>query len=413
MLNIAQDGSDLRATAPAFDPLRHSALNRELKGLYVGLTRARQNCWFFDIQENPPLIAALESREFIKIYPQDVPVPRLAKQDTPEAWRDAAADLLALGLYDRAANAFRKGKLEYMAQQAQAQSLWLGLEQVLPSDNSDEATSRFAKVGDLFLSVAAQFEDGRHSASDMKYAFINRADALKKAAECFDRAHLSFEAGKAYETLGEWDNALARFWSAKQRDSAVRILTTKYQQLKKGPADRLRNTIRLEYIKNSDYNLARQLFESTDDMVTFLRRNGLVYETIPLYEALGEFGKVAEIHLEQGSYAEAAAAFLNAKAYDDALSCMLTQLWHTLPISFGVAPQHVHELLQRSQAVRLQAPSRSLHSREVSCKVRPELHQAANNLQPDRSPGSSCSRRYEVDTAIQLQRTGYFDWEAR
>lgn len=36
---------------PRFDEIRHAVICTELKNLYVGLTRARNHCWIWDISD--------------------------------------------------------------------------------------------------------------------------------------------------------------------------------------------------------------------------------------------------------------------------------------------------------------------------------------------------------------------------
>jgi ATP-dependent exoDNAse (exonuclease V) beta subunit len=38
-------------TVPRFDEIRHAVICTELKNLYVGLTRARRQCWIWDQSE--------------------------------------------------------------------------------------------------------------------------------------------------------------------------------------------------------------------------------------------------------------------------------------------------------------------------------------------------------------------------
>lgn len=94
LLNRCSEESGLRASAPRFDPLRHSTLNRELKSLYVALTRARAKVYIFDrsVEKAEPFKLMMQTLGLCDVASAEEALPQIAQKSTLEEWAARAEE---------------------------------------------------------------------------------------------------------------------------------------------------------------------------------------------------------------------------------------------------------------------------------------------------------------------------------
>ncbi|XP_062604975.1 TPR and ankyrin repeat-containing protein 1-like [Saccostrea cucullata] len=96
-----------------FDPIKHKALNTELKHLYTAVTRARVHVWIFDAdkEKRAPMFEYFRARKMAKntTESKEAGVFMHAEDSTPEDWFDRGMELMEKSVYKVAAICFSRG----------------------------------------------------------------------------------------------------------------------------------------------------------------------------------------------------------------------------------------------------------------------------------------------------------------
>ncbi|OBZ79120.1 TPR and ankyrin repeat-containing protein 1 [Grifola frondosa] len=310
--------------APRFDDTRHSGVCRELKFLYVAITRARKNLWIADCSEKgEPMRVFWTARNQLQNCTPGTDVPRLAMSSSAEDWAKTALSLFnnrrylqAMHCYERAGLPREKAvaRAYYLREQARATP-------VIPRSDGIAQSTAFTIAAEAFLKSAEQ-------------AVKERRAYYRIAAECYVLSGDDRKAGQAYLSALEFTLSAQHFRKAGRFDEAVKVIKAHRSEMTHTVADSIVDVSRLYYLSKQKVKEARELFESDEDALEYMDDYGLDIARATLLEELGRFADAAELHLAEGHTLDAIRLFLadqqNSISVRRAYQCLLDGLWRHL-----------------------------------------------------------------------------------
>ncbi|KAH9921295.1 uncharacterized protein B0H18DRAFT_880310 [Fomitopsis serialis] len=347
VLNALPQGSGEALRAPRFDDSRHNGVCRELKILYVAITRARQNLWIADNSDkSEPMRILWGAKGQIQNCTPGSDVPRLAMSSTPEEWARTARTLFDNRRYTQAMHCYERALLP--RERAVAEAYYLREKaRGTPVDARGDDFDRIL----AFRKAAEAFWRSADAAAKEKTTYF------RISAECYLESRDEVNAAHGYRHAAEYTLSAQCYRRAGMFDDAVAIV--KGHNVVAGVAESIINVSRLEYARGGKLKQARELFESDEEILEFLDDRGLYVSQVDLLDELGQFGQVAELHLTQGHVLEAIAAFLKDHSNPDsakrASQCVLDGIWQGLSLGVDTSSELVkanvtlQELLQRLQ----------------------------------------------------------------
>lgn len=316
VLNGISTEKRLGVAIPAFDELRHVGVCSELKFLYVGLTRARNNLWIWDASPwAEPMKQFWESRGQIEVKRPGDHVPRLAVASTAVEWEKMGRILFARGNYQQAIVCFDRAELPLLREISRCYHL-RKLARVLEVGTTQRKVA-FSDAGDLFSKCAV----GDHDQSRKCHT---------RAAECYAEAGRYREASDAFCKAKEFTKGAQHARKAADFDRAAEIVLSHPVDKEVGAV--ISGVCRIYFLRQKAFKKAR-LFSDSDE--TFLDHfDTLGFDKSPVLIDLGRYEEAADIQLHNGNSIEAIRLYLRVASESAALKAYKTLLqawWCTLP----------------------------------------------------------------------------------
>ncbi|PSS06635.1 hypothetical protein PHLCEN_2v3591 [Hermanssonia centrifuga] len=315
---------------PQFDDTRHNGVCRELKFLYVAITRARKNLWLADCSSRAEPIRTLwTSTGLVQHCTASDTQPRIAVSSKPEEWAKTARDLFDNRRYSQAARCYERALLGRERDVAYAYYL---REQARETFSDQHTTYNRRSIA--FLTAAQAF---MRSAAVATIRTENIA-YYRNAAECFVEAGDDAKAAEAYGHAEEFTRSAQLYRKAGWFDHAVEVVQSHRSSIAEADAERIIDVAKLHYFKENKLERATNLFPSLDDALQFMDNYDFNVARVNLLESTGRIAEAAELHLNEGRTVEAIRLFIQDSADPDsqrrAEECLLQGLWKQL--SFGV-----------------------------------------------------------------------------
>ncbi|KAI6165391.1 hypothetical protein EDD17DRAFT_226022 [Pisolithus thermaeus] len=321
--------------APSFerDESRYVGLCRELKLLYVGITRARKNMWIVDKSDKgEPMKIFWTSRSQIQICTPETDVPHLAVSSTSQEWAESGRLLFQHKRYTQAMHCFGRANMPHEVRIAEAYHLRelarakIGI--ALPS----EQHRAFTKAADAFVNC------GNETPGEEKLQYY------RTAAECYVRAAEDRKAADAYLNAKEYELAAKRYRKAGAFNETLHVLGLHSKKVSRECVDELFTVCRLYYCSKGDEKPPSPLFSCFEEELEFLEDYGLDVALAALYESHGKYVEAAELHLNEDKPLDAIRVFLKDEtdrhAVERAADILLECLWKHC--SFGVPSKEFH-----------------------------------------------------------------------
>ncbi|KAI0716097.1 hypothetical protein C8T65DRAFT_606293 [Cerioporus squamosus] len=314
--------------APRFDDARHSGVCRELKFLYVAITRARKNLWIADGSEKgEPMRIVWTHKDQIQNCTPGTDVPRLAMSSTAEDWAKTALSLFNNRRYMQAMHCYERAGLPrekavahayYLREVARSTAVTRG-------DTTAQAVA-FTKAAEAFLA----------SAQD---AITEKKAYYRIAAECYVHAGDDQKAARAYVSATEYTLAAQHFRKAGMFEEAVSVVKAHKDKVAENVASSIIDVSRLYFLREKQIKKARDLFETDEDALEYMDDYGLDVARATFLEDIGRYTDAAELHFAEGNTFEAIRLLTldctNEASMQRALQCVLDGLW--IHLSCGVA----------------------------------------------------------------------------
>ncbi|KAG8908799.1 hypothetical protein FRB99_003037 [Tulasnella sp. 403] len=332
---VARDLSDPATSGSyyrPFDRYRYAIMQSELKTLYVGLTRARERVWLWDISDKGTLLKTLMlDRGLCTARGTSEEVPQVAVTSTKDQWAKQARELFTKRLYEQAAYCFFKAELPlwrdiaitYGDRQA-AQKL---------SSTDPRRCDSFRKVADQFYSQAS--EAPRTQDQLMLYA---------NAARCFVEAQEHYRAAKSFAQAQKYNDALCYYKILKSFDEALEVISSHWSEVDPGLAESIKYTAKIVFTTKQPVDApgsveylekAGRICESAEEYIAFLEDHGFTKQLVIYLDRVLHRNEVAAEVLERNSaHAEAVVQWLkvdSVAARLRAASCLLDGLRREVP----------------------------------------------------------------------------------
>ncbi|QRV93432.1 UvrD-like helicase carboxy-terminal domain protein [Ceratobasidium sp. AG-Ba] len=311
-------------SVPRFDEIRHAVICTELKNLYVGLTRARNHCWIWDVSEKAePMKTFWSKKGLVTLCGPEDPMPQLSVSSSEADWAKSGRLLFNKRLYPQAVFCFEKAGLPLerdiaAAYQARKEA------RLLLAKSVDRQTLRnsFTKAATDFLNCAAQSKGKQQNSCYLR------------AAECFLQAEEWKRSAEAFLQAEEYNLAIKNFRRAGCFAEAVNIVKKHKSKIQKGLADEIVGVARLEFLRKSRYEQAAELFEDVEEQLEYMDDFGFDAARIHVLEHHKRYADAAEVAFKERNLLECI-RLLSASSEkihrDQALAHAIRGLWLTMP----------------------------------------------------------------------------------
>ncbi|KAH9855762.1 hypothetical protein C2E23DRAFT_548924 [Lenzites betulinus] len=310
--------------APRFDDARHSGVCRELKFLYVAITRARKNLWIADCSEKgEPMRILWTEKDLIENCDPGTDVPRLAMSSTAEDWAKMALELFNNRRYMQAMHCYERAGLAREKAAAHAYYLREVARSTVVTKGAPAARAM------AYVTAAEAFSASAQEAVTEKRAYY------RIAAECYINSGDDYKGAQAYVNATEYTLAAAHFRKAGKFDDAVGIVKNHREDVAENVAENIVEVSRLYYLREKNLKNARGLFDADDELLEYMDDFGFDIARASFLEQLGRFGDAASVHLSEGNTLEAIRLLTmdrdNSESVRKAMQCLLDGLWYHLP----------------------------------------------------------------------------------
>ncbi|KDN37502.1 hypothetical protein RSAG8_10101, partial [Rhizoctonia solani AG-8 WAC10335] len=359
---------------PRFDEIRHAVICIELKNLYVGLTRARNHCWIWDVSDKAePMKLFWQEKGLISLCGPEDPMPQFVFSSSEADWAKSGRLLFNKGLYPQAVFCFEKAGLlvERDIASAYQQGSNLSFPQAvfcfekagLLVERDIASAYQARKDARLLLvkSVDRQTRRGafKRAANDfLGCAFLSKGkqqiSCYLRAAECFIQAEEWKLAAESYLSAEQFDLSARNFRRAGCFDQAVQIVKKYRNRLKSQDlVDEILGIARLEFLRKSEYQKASELFEDLEEQLEYMEDFGFDAARIHVLELNGRFTDAAAVALQERNTLEGVRLLLLSNQDNHKLQAVkyaVHGLWTLLPYGAFVTPDNensIGELLRQ------------------------------------------------------------------
>ncbi|KAI8983190.1 hypothetical protein BD414DRAFT_515715 [Trametes punicea] len=342
--------------APSFDEIRHNSICRELKFLYVAVTRARMNLWIVDPSRKArPMCQFWTSAGLVQEHVPGTPIPKLAVASDKIEWATSARDLFQKRQYSEAELAFDRAGLPRERRVARAYHLrdLAHLSSAVACTRSQVVSTDDSKPQSLraFLRAAEAFSFSAHEATDDD----DKKTYHRIAGQCYVRARRHREAADAFLLAGDFNGAAKHYRLAGMFDEAVDVIQSHQDHVEKSVSDSILAVARLEYLRQNKTERACALFSTEEEALEYMAGYGLEIPRATLLESRGRYAEAAQAQLKDGNSLEAIRLLMldegNADSVSEAAHLVVDGLWPCFAFTnvlFGPQkPQGVaHKLLE-------------------------------------------------------------------
>ncbi|KAI0089831.1 hypothetical protein BDY19DRAFT_992789 [Irpex rosettiformis] len=328
ILNALPNHNDIKC--PIFDETRHSGVCRELKFLYVAITRARQNVWIADCSDKgEPLRMFWTAQGLVETMSAVGSVPQLASSSKLEEWAEMAKTLFANKRYSQASRAFERAKMPREKDIAGAYHL-------------REAAQRTPRSQNTVLNPR---EQAFHAAAEAFFLCAGLSPSRKErlayyriAAECYLEASELKKAAEAYILTEDHTQAAQVFRQGGLFDEAIDTIDQYKEQIQPIEAEKIRDVAKIHYSKEQDLDRATKLFSDVDEALVFMDDFGFNVARVALLEQHGRLREAAEIHLAEGNTLDAIRFLMRDLSNKESRACLEDSLLKGVrgQLSFGI-----------------------------------------------------------------------------
>ncbi|KAG8896622.1 hypothetical protein FRB99_008794, partial [Tulasnella sp. 403] len=298
-----------------FDRYRYAILQSELKTLYVGLTRARERVWFWDISDKGTLLKRL---------------------------------------YEQAAYCFLKAGMPWWRNVAIAYGLRQAAQRISANDPRRRETIRKA---------ARQFRAHAPEAPRMP----DQLTLYTNAARCFVEAQEHHQAAECFALGQKYNDALWHCKVAKSFDEGLELISQYPSEVDPELVESFKYMAKIAFTTkqrvDSPENVvylqkAARICDSSEEYITFLDDHGFTRQlAVYLDRILGRHEDAAKVYEQVSAHAEAVAQWIkvgNNTARERAASCLLGGLRHEVPYGsdYQKPTQQVEALLELASTVQ-------------------------------------------------------------
>ncbi|KAG8794853.1 hypothetical protein FRC16_010327 [Serendipita sp. 398] len=342
VLNAIEEQKRAGLSYPTFDPLRHQGVCSELKFLYVGLTRARNQLWIWDSSpEAESMKLFWESRDQIEVKRPGDDIPHLAVKSTSAEWEKMGRLLFARSNYQQATVCFDRANMPLLRDISKAYHL--------------RKQAKLIEIGTparkaLFLEAAHIFKEcaeKRDSQSQICWM---------KSAECFVEAGDHKAASDAFCEAQEFTRGAEFARKAGAFDRAVEIIDS--HDVESIVVEAITAVCQMVFLREHKFRKARHLFESDEGLLEKMDLFG--FDTTPVLIDLKRYEDAADIQQQKGNNRRAIELYVQATSESASKKVgpiLLEEMWRILPAAAVVNTEvsaTLRKLLHLSREIQSQ-----------------------------------------------------------
>ncbi|KAG8893340.1 hypothetical protein FRB99_002039 [Tulasnella sp. 403] len=338
-----------------FDRYRYAILQSELKTLYVGLTRARERVWLWDISDKGTILKMLlHDRGLCTARETYEEVPQVAVWSSEDQWAKQARDLFSKRLYEQAAFCFSKAEMPWWRDVTIA----YGERQEAQKIPVNDPRRRQA-----FQKAACQFRAHASKASTM----LDRLMLYTNAARCFVEAQEHHQAAECFAASQKYNDALWHYKIAKSFDEGLELISLYPSEVDSELVESFKYMAKIVFTtkqredtpENVEYlRKAASICGSPEEYISFLDDHGFTKQlAVYLDKILGKHKDAAEVYEQVSAHTEAVAQWVKADdnaARERAASSLLGGLRREVPYgtNYKEPTQQVVALLDLASTVQ-------------------------------------------------------------
>ncbi|KAI0089819.1 hypothetical protein BDY19DRAFT_1047690 [Irpex rosettiformis] len=330
ILNALPFRDGINLDCPMFDSIRHSGVCRELKFLYVAITRARQNVWITDCSDkSEPLRMLWDAQGLVETRSTIADVTQLASTSTLEEWEKTARTLFDNKRYNQASRAFTRAKMWHERDIARAYQL-REMAQCTPRSDDTVPNSR----EQAFLTAAEAF----YLCAGVSPSRTGRLAHYRIAAECYLEALELKKSAEAYILAEEYTKAAQVFRQGGFFEQAIDTIDRYGEHIPLADAEKIRDVAKIHYSKKQDLDQAMKLFSGVAEALEFMDDFGFTLTKIALLEREGRLREAAEIHLAERRTLDAIRLLMHDLSSKESRACLEDSLLKGIrqQLSFGI-----------------------------------------------------------------------------
>ncbi|KAI0791849.1 hypothetical protein C8Q75DRAFT_57347 [Abortiporus biennis] len=337
---------------PRFDEVRHTSICRELKFLYVAITRARKNLWIADAStKGEPMRTVWNSAKLVQNCAPGDKIPHIAVSSSPDEWAKTGRHLFDLGRYPQAAYCYQRADLIREKDIA------------LAYQSRDELQARSWPLNmqherrNAFVSIAEEF---------LRLAFISPQEALsyyRIAAECFTEVGEDLRAAEAYFQGQEYHSSANAYRKAEHFYKAFDVVKSHSADIDLADAESIIKVAKVYYLRNAEMEeingepkhaasikeevTVEQLFGNTEHALEFAQTYDFNNVRARMLVAEDRAVEAASLYVSEGNIEKAVPIYLDHNKVSEAEQCLVDALWqhHSLGSSID---NNVLKLLEYS-----------------------------------------------------------------
>ncbi|KAG9099395.1 hypothetical protein FS749_001367 [Ceratobasidium sp. UAMH 11750] len=291
-----------KQTAP---PTTSPTLCAELKQLYVAVTRARHRCWLWDSGEVINLTKTFWLKfELVEVADalERVAGFAVSSKDLQE-WTQRGQEFFSSGLYALAKSCFERAG---QGKEATIADAYYHMSEAKKSQDKRD----HLKAAKMMESCARLAGEG-HSNNVLWY----------HAATCFEAAREIPSASRSYRNGKFYDRAASVSFEYQNFDDALLTLLPHSDKMELPIFEKIRDVARMHYLRTSNYDKLRKLFDNDQEAcIEYARLSGFSAQLKDLLKESSRFEDLANVHLTEGSPAEATQYLLKSSTHPSSVS---------------------------------------------------------------------------------------------
>ncbi|PCH33059.1 hypothetical protein WOLCODRAFT_14494 [Wolfiporia cocos MD-104 SS10] len=347
VLNAIAEEHKGNIKAPEYHPIRHNEVCRELKFLYVAITRARMNLWIVDDSEKGEPMRRLW-RDQVRTCTSASDVLPIASTSAVEEWEESGDNLFDNEIYGEAMHAYEHAK--NFKKKAIAKAYYLRHRASIgPLQSQSQSTA--------FLAAANAFQQCAQDESLEK----ERTVYFRIAAECFESGGDDERAASSYYCAGDYASAAKLYLKRSKFDHALDVIKNHRQRIPTDVVDRVLGVLRIVYLREENFDKAKETCqsheESSEELLTFAEEYGLDSARTKLLTNMSRINEAADLYLEEGRALDAIRLLKqNAQDTDSAYhtsQCLLHGLRRYLAFGFDLSSHPLNSHSDREEIFHL------------------------------------------------------------
>ncbi|KAI1785405.1 hypothetical protein LXA43DRAFT_132191 [Ganoderma leucocontextum] len=278
---------------------------RELKALYVAITRARNRLYIIeDSSKSDPMLTLWTEQGQVEVTDASIPIDVPQEPDT-EGWAKQGRIHMDKQNFEQAEYAFQRAGRERERRIAHA-----------------HLDCEVAVTEEQFQTVALSFEGCATLSLDMP----DHKELVVFAAVCYSRARAFTNSARLYYSVSEYTKCTQQYCKASMMEDARKVILEHKNDIDEFVVKR----VCVYFLDRREYRPVEELFSDQEDLIEFMKRHNLQTNLAEYFKSLGRFLEAAEVYLDLNNFPKAIKLFFRddqATSVARGTARLLGELW--------------------------------------------------------------------------------------